>query len=98
MVKTTSIPRCTNNSISQNTSSFESRIDSYDKRPLKADLNQAATLLSSTYSNLEKERAIGHTGVPYVKARRMATYSLADLDEWLKSKWVLLSGKAGGAK
>ena len=98
MVKTTSIPRCTNNSITQNTSTFESRIDSSYKRPLTVDLNQAATLLSSTYSSLEKDRAIGHMGVPYVKASRMATYSPADLDEWLESKRVLLNGKAGGAK
>ena len=88
MVEPTSKNRCTTNSITQNTGSIESRADETSIRPLAVDPNQAATLLSSTYSSLEKDRATGHMGVPYVKAGRRVIYRLADLDEWLKANQI----------
>ena len=88
MVETTSKTRCTSNSIIQNTASTESRADKPSIRPLAVDPNQAATLLSSTYSSLEKDRATGHMGVPYIKAGRRVIYRLADLDEWLKANQI----------
>ena len=88
MVEVTSKNRCTRNSITQNTASIESRANETSIRPLAVDPNQAATLLSSTYSSLEKDRATGHMGVPYVKAGRRVIYRLADLDEWLRANQI----------
>lgn len=56
--------------------------------PLAVDSKTAANLLNSTNSSLEKDRAIGHMGVPYVKAGRRVIYRLADLDEWLKANQI----------
>ena len=39
-------------------------------KPLAVDTKTAADLLNSTNSSLEKDRAIGHMGVPYIKAGR----------------------------
>ena len=88
MVVLTSKNRCTRSSITQNTASIESPADEPGIRPLAVDPNQAAALLSLTYSSLEKDRAIGHMGVPYVKAGRRVIYRLADLDEWLKANQI----------
>jgi len=93
MVELTSKNRCTRNSITQNTASIESRADEPSIRPLAVDPNQAATLLSSTYSSLEKDRATGHMGVPYVKAGRRVIYRLADLDKWLTANRIVPSSK-----
>jgi hypothetical protein len=51
--------------------------------PLAVDSITAANLLNSTNSSLEKDRATGHMGVPYVKAGRRVIYRLADLESWL---------------
>jgi hypothetical protein len=88
MVELTSKNRCTTNSITQNTDSIESSADEPNLKPLAVDPSKAATLLSSTYSSLEKDRATGHMGVPYVKAGRRVIYRLADLDEWLKANQI----------
>ena len=88
MVETTLKNRCTRNSITQNTFSFESHTDSPSIRPLAADPSQAATLLISTYSSLEKDRATGHMGIPYVKSGRKVIYRHSDLDTWLEANWV----------
>lgn len=56
--------------------------------PLAVDSETAANLLNSTNSSLEKDRAIGHMGVPYVKAGRRVIYRLADLDEWLTANQI----------
>ena len=56
--------------------------------PLAVDSETAANLLNSTNSSLEKDRATGHMGVPYVKAGRRVIYRLADLDEWLKANQI----------
>ncbi len=51
--------------------------------PLAVASQTAATLLGSTESSLEKDRAVGHLGIPYVKAGKRVIYRLADLDAWL---------------
>ena len=61
--------------------------------PLAVDSNTAANLLNSTSSSLEKDRAIGHMGVPYVKAGRRVIYRLADLDSWLTANRIVPSSK-----
>ena len=48
----------------------------------------AAKLISSTSSSLEKDRSVGHLGIPYVKAGRKVIYRLADLEAWLKSNRI----------
>ena len=88
MVKPTSKNRCITKSITHNKAGIQSNADQPSIRPLAVDPNQAATLLSSTYSSLEKDRATGHMGVPYVKAGRRVIYRLADLDEWLKANQI----------
>jgi hypothetical protein len=52
-------------------------------QPLAVAPHAAATLLGSTESSLEKDRAVGHLGIPYVKAGKRVIYRLADLDAWL---------------
>jgi hypothetical protein len=61
--------------------------------PLAVDSNTAANLLNSTNSSLEKDRANGHMGVPYVKAGRRVIYRLADLDKWLTANRIVPSSK-----
>ena len=61
--------------------------------PLAVDSNTAANLLNSTNSSLEKDRATGHMGVPYVKAGRRVIYRLADLDEWLTANRIVPSSE-----
>jgi len=56
---------------------------------LAVDSKTAAALLNSTDASLEKDRATGHLGVPYVKAGRRVVYRLADLDEWLKANQII---------
>ena len=57
-------------------------------KPLAVDTKTAADLLNSTNSSLEKDRATGHMGVPYIKAGRRVIYRLAELDEWLKANQI----------
>lgn len=52
-------------------------------QPLAVTPQEAATLLGSTESSLEKDRAIGHLGIPYIKAGKRVIYRLSDLDAWL---------------
>jgi hypothetical protein len=59
-----------------------------DTEPLAVDSKTAARLLSSTDASLEKDRAIGHLGVPYVKAGRRVIYCLSDLKNWLSANKV----------
>jgi len=58
-------------------------------QPLAVDPETAATILSSTGSSLEKDRATGHMGVPYVKAGRRVIYRLSDLDAWLEANRIV---------
>lgn len=57
--------------------------------PLAVDSKTAASLLNSTDASLEKDRANGHLGVPYVRAGRRVLYRLADLKEWLDQNRVV---------
>ena len=57
--------------------------------PLAVDSKTAANLLNSTNSSLEKDRATGHLGVPYVRAGRRVVYRLADLDAWLTANRIV---------
>ena len=98
MVEITSKNRCTRNSITQNTASYESLADPTGLIPLAVDPNQAAALLNSTDASLEKDRAIGHMGVPYVRAGRRVIYRLADLAGWLESNRIVPCSRARGAK
>ena len=66
--------------------------------PLAVDSKTAANLLNTTDASLEKDRAIGHMGIPYVKAGRRVQYRLADLAGWLESKRIVPTDQAGGAK
>jgi len=93
MVATTSKNRCIQNSITQSTPCVESLTDPTGVRLLAVDPNQAATLLNSTYSSLEKDRAIGHMGVPYIRAGRRIVYRLSDLDAWLTANRVVPSSR-----
>ena len=56
--------------------------------PLAVDSKTAANLLNTTDASLEKDGAIGHMGIPYVKAGRRVVYSLAELDAWLKTNQI----------
>ena len=56
---------------------------------LAVDSKTAATLLNSTTSSLEKDRASGHLGIPFVKAGRRVIYRLSDLAEWLDENKVV---------
>jgi hypothetical protein len=51
--------------------------------PLAVAPKAAAILIGSTESSLEKDRAVGHLGIPYVKAGKRVIYRLSDLDAWL---------------
>ena len=66
--------------------------------PLAVSSKTAASLLNSTDASLEKDRATGHMGVPYVKAGRRVVYRLADLVGWLESNRVVPCSRARGAK
>lgn len=55
----------------------------------------AATLIGSTESSLEKDRAVGHLGIPYVKAGKRVIYCLSDLKEWLNANRVTPVEQAG---
>jgi hypothetical protein len=66
--------------------------------PLAVSSKTAASLLDSTDASLEKDRATGHMGVPYVKAGRRVLYRLSDLDAWLSANRVIPCCKSGGAK
>ena len=57
--------------------------------PLAVDTQKAASLLDSSGASLEKDRAIGHMGVPYVKAGHRVFYRLSDLDAWLNANRVV---------
>ena len=61
--------------------------------PLAVDSETAANLLNSTNSSLEKDRANGRMGVPYVNAGRRIIYRLAVLDKWLTANRIVPSCK-----
>ncbi len=98
MVAVTSKKWRIQNSTSRGTPCVESLADPTGLCPLAVDPNQAAALLNSTYSSLEKGRANGHMGVPYVMAGSRVLYRLEDLAGWLVSKRIVPTDRAGSAK
>ena len=64
--------------------------------PLGVNSETAANLLNSTNSSLEKDRATGHMGVPYIRAGRRVIYRLADLDAWLTANRIVPSSEGVG--
>ena len=67
--------------------------------PLAVDIPTAAEMLGSTPSSLDKDRAVGHLGVPYVKAGRRVMYRLSDLEAWLEeNRTTPLAEEQGGGK
>lgn len=52
---------------------------------LSVSKDQAAELIGLESPSLDKDRRVGHLGIPYVKAGRRVLYSLDDLKEWLDS-------------
>jgi hypothetical protein len=68
--------------------------------PLAVNEQTAAELLSLSPSSLEKDRALGHLGVQFVKAGRRILYRLCDLDLWLQQHTTTHSAndEQGGGK
>ena len=64
--------------------------------PYAVNDKTAAELICSSTSSLEKDRAIGHLGVPYVKAGRRILYRLCDLETWLNANTVVTANNVGG--
>ena len=70
------------------------RTTSTPSKPLAVNSKIAATLLASTSASLEKDRAVGHMGVPSVKAGRRVVYLISDLDAWLKANRIVPEAKS----
>jgi len=45
---------------------------------------QAAKVIGLHPPTLEKDRRVGHLGIPFVKAGRRVIYRFADLKDWLE--------------
>jgi hypothetical protein len=56
---------------------------------LAVDTNTAAALINSTEAALEKDRATGHMGIPFVRAGRHVIYSITDLQLWLNANRIV---------
>ncbi len=52
---------------------------------LSVSNDEAAELIGIESPSLDKDRRVGHLGIPYVKAGRRVLYSLDDLKGWLDS-------------
>jgi DNA-binding protein Fis len=46
--------------------------------------NQAAKMIGLNVATLEKDRRLGHLGIPFVQAGRRIVYRLVDLKNWLE--------------
>lgn len=56
--------------------------------PYAVEDETAAVLLGLSPSTLEKDRATGHLGIPFVRAGRRVIYRLEDLQTWLNEHKV----------
>lgn len=56
---------------------------------------KAAELIGIESPSLDKDRRVGHLGIPYIKAGRRVLYSLADLKDWLDANKCNPSEKEG---
>lgn len=57
--------------------------------PLAVSGETAALLINQSAASLEKDRANGHLGIPFVQSGRRVTYLVSDLTAWLQSRRVL---------
>jgi len=62
--------------------------------PLAVNPDKAAEVIGLQPPTLEKDRRIGHLGIPFVKAGRRVIYRLADLKDWLKDHRIQPKGKS----
>ena len=46
--------------------------------------SQAAEVIGLQSPTLEKDRRVGHLGIPFVRAGRRVIYRFADLKDWLE--------------
>jgi hypothetical protein len=46
--------------------------------------SQAAKIIGLQSATLEKDRRLGHLGIPFVKAGRRILYRFSDLQDWLE--------------
>lgn len=71
---------------------------SFTPAPLAVNPDTAAALIDSTPASLNKDRSVGHLGIPYVKAGKRVMYCVSDLQAWLESRKVFPSnGSIGGS-
>ncbi len=66
-------------------------------QPLAVEPEVAAKLINSTTASLEKDRSVGHLGIPYVKVGRRVVYCVEDLLRWLESHKVQPTCESQGA-
>lgn len=52
---------------------------------LSVSSDKAAKLIGVESPSLDKDRRVGHLGIPYIKAGRRVLYSVSDLQTWLSS-------------
>ncbi len=52
---------------------------------LSVSNDKAAEIIGIEPPSLDKDRRVGHLGIPYVKAGRRVLYSLVDLKDWLNN-------------
>lgn len=59
----------------------------------------AAGVLGISPASLQKDRAVGHLGIPFVRAGRRILYRLCDLESWLEQNCTTpISDVQGGAR
>jgi hypothetical protein len=66
--------------------------------PIAVNNKTAADLIDTSTSTLEKDRATGHLGIPYVRVGRRVLYRLSDLEQWLREHQVTPEAESGGGK
>jgi hypothetical protein len=59
--------------------------------------SRAAEVIGLQSPTLEKDRRVGHLGIPFVKAGRRVIYRFADLKDWLEER-KQLPPKQGATK
>ncbi len=64
--------------------------------PYAVEDETAAVLLGLSPSTLEKDRATGHLGIPFVRAGRRVLYQLSDLQSWLDENRTAPSAEEKG--
>lgn len=52
------------------------------------DNKQAAEFIGMSIKSLDKDRCVGHLGIPFVKLGRAVRYRESDLKSWIDSRLV----------